>query len=313
MKVDQQAIEKFEDALDPAFPEKSGMAPEILGYGEISTTFAISSMPDIALKRMPPFANPEQIAAYIKTVHEYISLLRDSCGIRVADVALFDFENRFHESILYVAQPRYDAATIGHNILKSGTRDDLQEIILPVMENLVRICKFNHENALDISIGIDGQLSNWSFSNFQGLRKPIYFDITTPLYRKNNVEQLDTDIFLQSCPSILVWLVKWRFLGEVLDRYYDLRLVLIDMAANFYKEGRHDLIDDALSVINASLEKADLVPAVSLLEKSEISRYYKNDAFIWSLFLSLRRLDRYVKTKILRRRYNFILPGRISR
>jgi hypothetical protein len=313
MKIDQQVIAEFEDALDPAFPEKSGIVPETLGYGEISTTFSISSMPDVALKRMPPFANPDQIAAYKRAVHEYISLLADSCGIRVADVQLFDFQNRFREFILYVAQPRFDGAAIGHNILKSGTRDDLEEIILPVMENLLRVFEFNRQNAPHLSIGLDGQLSNWSFVKDQDTRMPVYFDITTPLFRKNGIEQLDTDIFLQSCPSFLVWLVKWQFLDEVLERYYDLRFVLIDLAANFYKEGRNDLIDDALLIINFRLKKENLASKIPFLEKSEINRYYKNDAFIWKLFLSIRRFDRYVKTKIFRRRYNFILPGRISR
>ena len=313
MKVDQQAIAEFEDALDPAFPEKSGVIPEILGYGEISTTFSVPSMPDIALKRMPPFADPDQIVAYKQTVLEYVALLRSACDIRVADIAFFDFKNRFNESILYVAQPRFDAPAIGHHRLRSGTCEVLQEIIPPVLDSLVRIFQFNRENEKHLSIGLDAQLSNWCFLKSQHVTVPVYFDITTPLFRRGLIEQLDTDIFLQSCPSFLVWLVKWQFLQEVLDRYYDLRLVLIDLTANFFKEGRADLIDDALMLVNSCLEKKNLAPAIPFLEKQEIKRYYKNDAFIWSLFLSLRRFDRYIKTKIFRLRYNFILPGRISR
>jgi len=111
----------------------------------------------------------------------------------------------------------------------------------------------------------------------------------------------------------MVWLVRWRFLSEVLDRYYDVRLILTDLVANFYKEGRPDLIETALSMINSVLEAKKSNAEIQILEKSEIERYYKNDAFIWSLFLRLRRFDRFLKTKIFRRRYNFMLPGKIRR
>jgi hypothetical protein len=34
---------------------------------------------------------------------------------------------------------------------------------------------------------------------------------------------------------------------------------------------------------------------------------------LWRLFLAFRRIDRWLKTRLLRRRYGFILPGRIQR
>jgi hypothetical protein len=49
------------------------------------------------------------------------------------------------------------------------------------------------------------------------------------------------------------------------------------------------------------------------LNRTEFDGFFKNDAFIWSLFLMLRRFDRFVKTKIFMQRYNFILPGAINR
>ncbi|MEZ4567611.1 MAG: hypothetical protein R2860_11865 [Desulfobacterales bacterium] len=91
-------------------------------------------------------------------------------------------------------------------------------------------------------------------------------------------------------------------------------MVLIDLTANFYKEGRADLIDDALMLVNSHTLKKESGTGDSISGKiQKLRNYYKSDAFIWSLFLSLRRFDRYIKTKIFRHRYNFILPGRISR
>jgi len=183
-----------------------------------------------------------------------------------------------------------------------------------VTGHLLNLRQWNYDRMPHESIGLDGQISNWSFQ-FTDLStcELVYFDITTPLFRIDDKEQLDTEIFLKSCPSMLVWLVRWQFLQEVLDRYYDTRSVLIDFVANFHKEGREDMIDAALSVINEQIIEKGLVKQMQPLNRFEIDAYYKNDAFIWSLFLTLRRMDRIIKTKILRRRYNFILPGKIKR
>ena len=102
----------------------------------------------------------------------------------MADIAFFDFKNRFNESILYVAQPRFDAPAIGHHMLRSGTCEVLQEIVPPVLDGLVRIFQFNRENEKHLSIGLDAQLSNWCFLKSQHVTVPVYFDITTPLFRR---------------------------------------------------------------------------------------------------------------------------------
>ncbi len=314
MDVNENLLAEFEDMLNPAFPEKSGIIPEILGYGEISTTFSIPAMPDVALKRMPPFENADQIIAYKKAVCDYTSQLAEVCGIRVAEYAVYDFFNRQNEHIVYVAQPRLETATIGNHILAAASRKDLEKMISAIMEYLCRLYQFNHQNSHQASIGLDGQLSNWSFGlSGTGNASPVYFDITTPLLRVDGTEQLDTEIFLKSCPSFLVWLVRWQFLDEVLNRYHDVRMVLIDLVANFYKEGRQDLINGALSIINDFVENEKYAMDFPPLKRAEIDSYYKSDAFIWSLFLMLRRFDRFVKTKIFMQRYNFILPGAITR
>jgi hypothetical protein len=46
---------------------------------------------------------------------------------------------------------------------------------------------------------------------------------------------------------------------------------------------------------------------------ADLEKYYKWDKFIWVAFLALRRFDCRVKTKLLRQRYEFILPGDIKR
>ena len=314
MNVNIEILEKFENELNPAYPEKSSLAFKILGYGEISTTFAIDEMPGVAFKRMPPFADKDVIKDYKKTIDKYYLLLTDSCQIPVATYDFHEMTNRYGEHILYVAQPQLPQTSIGNHILKNKTPGDMKLMIKTVCELLLNICQYNHDRMPKESVGLDGQISNWSFEFINSkFCKPVYFDITTPLIRINGKEQLDTEIFLKSCPSMLVWLVRWKFLQEVLDRYYDTRSVLIDLAANFHKEGRQDLIDTAVSIINQQIAEKGLGKMILPLNRPEIDAYYKNDAFIWSLFLMLRRMDRAIKTKFLKKRYNFILPGKIKR
>ena len=314
MHVDETLLQDFENELNPAYPDQSGIRPAILGYGEISTTFAIPTIPGMAFKRMPPFESSDQITAYKTVVKKYCGLLTEACGIRVADYDFVDMENRHGEKILYVAQTRLPESSIGHQILKSGTRSELDNLMNATLEPLIRLFKFNRDNSQNLSIGLDGQLSNWSFQSSEENRfAPIYFDITTPMLRMSGRDELDTEIFLKSCPSFLVWLVRWQFLAEVLDRYHDVRMILVDLAANFYKEGREDLIEHALQSINSQLERENLIPEIKPLTRPEIDAYYKNDAFIWTVFLSLRRMDRFMKTRILGLRYNFMLPGNIKR
>jgi hypothetical protein len=314
MKVDIDLLEKFENQLNPAFPEKSSMPPTILGYGEISTTFSIDSMPGVAFKRMPPFDHSNQIIAYKTALDRYNFLLTDKCHIPVSPYACYEITNRFEEKILYVAQPKLPKTSIGNYILKNGTLTEMEVMVNRVMHHLLSVWQWNHDHLPHESIALDGQISNWSFQ-FKGNDDCdiVYFDITTPMFRIDNKDQLDTEIFLKSCPSLLTWLVRWQFLQEVLDRYYDTRSVLIDLVANFHKEGRADLIENTVSLINRKIEENGLIDKIQLLTRSEIDAYYKNDAFIWSLFLALRRMDRAIKTKIFRKRYNFILPGRIKR
>jgi len=313
LRVDDALLSDFENGLNPAFPEKSRIVPTILGYGEISTAFCIEQMPDIALKRMPPFADIESAGNYGRIVETYCRRLREDCGVRVVPHSTCTVKNRFGEYIVYVAQPRLNTDALGNTKLKRQSAGHMTAMVSAAAARILAVGGKNRNDAA-VSLGIDGQLSNWHFAaENPPFEEPRFFDITTPMLRINGVELLDAEIFLKSTPAPLVWLVRWQFLREVLDRYHDTRQVLIDLAANFYKEGRAEMIDNAIAVINAEVARHPLDPPVAPLTRMEVDRYYKNDAFIWTLFLKLRRADRFIQTRLLRRRYNFILPGKIER
>jgi hypothetical protein len=49
------------------------------------------------------------------------------------------------------------------------------------------------------------------------------------------------------------------------------------------------------------------------LTQKEIDKYYKEDKMLWTLFSILRKADRFIRVNILRKRYEFILPGAVKR
>ena len=81
--------------------------------------------------------------------------------------------------------------------------------------------------------------------------------------------------------------------------------MLTDLIANLYKEQRPDLIPCFLNLMNPYLEDQ--------LTQKEIDQYYKEDKMIWTLFSALRKIDRFISVNLLRKRYEFILPGAVKR
>jgi len=133
------------------------------------------------------------------------------------------------------------------------------------------------------------------------------------MLRINGEEQLDTELFLRPAPSFLAWILRLFIVQDVLDGYYDFRKVVIDILANFYKEQRPDLIPHTMQVANEFFSNEAAEFNLEPIEEKEISRYYKVDAFIWRLYLYMRRLDRFLSINVFGREYPYILPGPIKR
>jgi len=102
--------------------------------------------------------------------------------------------------------------------------------------------------------------------------------------------------------------------GAYLDDYYDPRLVALDLLGNFHKEGRPDRVPLGVRVVNSWLA-SDAAPLGSHepVSVDEVERYYRSDADLLALYLRLRRADRFLRTRILRRPYDFVLPGPVDR
>lgn len=309
-------LKRFESGLNPEYPEQSLIPARILGYGEISTIFEIlhADLESHAYKRMPIFRDISEIDRYEAAFIQYNRMLSEEIGITVPEYSTARVCPATGNKVVYIVQGKLPAESLCHRLIHRLDRAELKKLLILILRHMARVWEFNSKGG-PIVLGLDGQLSNWairghSITEQTGL---YYIDTSTPLMRVNGKEQLEPDLFLRSAPSFLVWIIKAFFLQDVLDRYYDLHLVTVDLIANLYKEQRPDLVAEFIDTANSFLsQEAGHLGAGPIMEK-EVRSYYREDAFIWRLFLALRKLDRFISTRILHRQYPYILPGKIKR
>ncbi len=319
MVVDKELLQRFEHGLDARCPEKSAMPAQVLGFGEISTVLAVDveGLRGLAFKRMPLFLCQEEVARYTAAYVEYCRLLSSEIGLRLPAYGYTVVQGRTGEPVVYLVQERLPAHAIGNRLIHELRREEVSLLVRRILRELQKVWRFNTRQE-HLQVAIDGQISNWAVLDAQGANQPeevplVYLDTSTPLFRIDGVEQLDTELFLRSAPSFLVWILRLFFLKDVVNRYYDFRRVVVDLAANFYKEQRPELIPEVVREANDFFagEASDL--GVAPLTEKEVAAYYREDAFIWRLYLGMRKLDRLLRTRLLRGGYPYILPEKIKR
>ncbi len=314
-----QFLVTWEATLDPRHPERATPPARVLGYGEISTVLAIDH-PDLrgyALKRMPMFRNEEEVDAYLALHEEYVTTLRD-IGIHVPETRLVTVKRPRGGYAIYILQQRIPGRNIGNHLIRTLPREAAFTLVRRVLEETRKVYRFNAAHRGKLELGFDAQISNWAVLNMpenattlpDGIQ-PAYFDTSTPLLQRNGREQLNPDLFLRSAPSFMVWIIKLLFLEDVMTRYYDFRKVVLDLIANFYKEKRAEWIPALVDAVNEWVKDWPEWHG-SLYTVKEVRDYYREDAFIWRLYLAARKMDRRLH-EWLRREYPYILPEHIER
>ncbi len=305
-EIDRDILQKLEEGLDLVNLQRSAIPVNVLGFGEISSIFAISSMPGIAFKRMPLFRTKSGAEAYARKYREYCNYLVEA-GLHLPEdqTVIISIKNR--PVVLYIAQTQFDSAQFGHKMLHQLATEKSLQLIENIAGQIENVWEFNRLKGDELHLAIDGQISNWVAGSGDASGQLWYIDTSTPLFRINGAEQMDPELILKSAPSFLRMIIRKLFLADVMDRYYVPALVYTDLVANLYKEQKPELVAPAVDILNKFL------PEKNQLTVDGIRSYYKEDKFIWSLFLASRRLDRWIDTRLLRKRYEFLLPGKIKR
>ncbi len=326
LEADTRLYREFIRDFRRLYREKAGLS--IIGYGEISTVMKVEKGRYLdenfelkkidstkwIWKKMPPFTGLDEVREYDRVYREYREVLVHEVGIRVPAQMISYFPREGFVAV-YAGQERADFSMIGNVLVKKLEEHEAGTLLLLVLWELLKVYQFNAAGG-HILLGLDGQLSNWvllpaekgKLSHNDSL---LYIDTSSPLYRVDGKEQLDTEIFIRNAPSFLRFFIRKFFLKEVVDRYYDMRSVIVDLIANLHKEKRPDLIKGFIEIANDFMREKGMSDRP--ITSREIDKYYSGDAFIWKFFQFSRRVDRFIIEKILRKKYHYRLPETIER
>ena len=320
MKIDIELLKEFERTIDTIHPETGKIPIKILGFGEISLVFEIIGDPEqLAYKRIPVFDNEKQVRRHIWAYNEYCRTLENEIGLILPEHKVIWFLDDKNQIQFYSIQAKIDPESVGNKIIHHVTDDEVETLVVLVLRELKKVWTLNKEK-VDLDVGLDGQISNFVLMDYDSKNptvnensKLLYLDTSTPMLRINGVEAMEAELFLNSTPSFLRFLIKAFFIQDVLDRYYDLRLVIIDLLANFFKEQMPKIIPRLIKRVNQFLNEEASEFELEHITFIEVQKYYKSDKMIWVIFQNARRIDRYVKTKLLKKTYDFYLPEKIKR
>jgi hypothetical protein len=273
----------------------------------------------LAFKRLPVFRSMDEMAEYRVTYERYNQLLEEEIGLRLPAHGHAAFLSDTGRPVFYIIQEQQPYASIGNRAVHMLSHREVLALVHRVLQELRQVWEFNAQRG-DLQVALDGQISNWSIEGFDPQSAHFdegaclrYMDTSTPLFRVKGVEQLDPELFLRSAPPFLAWILRSLFLQDVVDRYYDLRRVVVDLVANFYKEQLPSLVPDLVELANRFFSDEAASLGVGPITEQEVRSYYREDALIWSIYLSARKIDRLLRTRLLRQDYPYILPDKIKR
>lgn len=309
--ADERAgLQTLEDVLDPANPTGGITMLRIVGFGEVSTAFTIPGLPGLVCKRMVGFPNTHSVRHYLNLVAGYITLLRDA-GIRVAQTRLCHLTPPRARHVVYLLQPLLDDSRLGSCLLRAASDHAFLAALDRVLSAVLLLRQTNDQRTDGLELAVDGQLSNWFFPPDDS-EPPILIDVGTPFIRRNGQHLMDSEVLLAPVPQPLRWYYRrQRAVEKYFDDYFDPRTLALDLVGNFHKEGRPDRIPLALDAVNEKLASA--LPGCRSITSREVDDYYQKDVALLELYLRARKVDRFIKTRLLRRYYPYVLPGRIRR
>lgn len=318
------ALDETERRLDPADPEADGRV-RVLGYGEVSVALTVCALPGLVCKRMSGFADSAAVSAYLDLLDTYLTEVRRA-GIRVIETKAVPVMRPNRAPVVYLVQPRVAAESLGNALVTTAADDTVvTAAISSALGAVTQLADHTTSRTDGLEVALDAQLSNWSFgSETQELDPgagtgptstgPLLIDVGTPFMRHRGQHAIDREFLLAPVPAgIRAYYRRRRLVEAYLDDYFTPRLVALDMLGNLHKEGAADRIDLATEVVNQWLADTDLPGPREPITRSDVDAYYRKDADLLALYLRLRRMDRLVQTRALRRTYDYVLPGNVSR
>jgi hypothetical protein len=252
----------------------------------------------VIYKRMPPFLDRVEAKDYVARYREYNTVLRDDVGIQVPH---FDARIREREGqiLIYVIQARVADAAVCHTILQEASPQAAEALFRAILREYVKLYRYNRAQSADgYQVGLDGQLPNWAVADYDGAperltgqEKLLYLDTNVPMIRIDGQDVVSTDVYFQALPGAARWLIKRLKLDEeVMERYFQLRSIILDFLGNLIVRHRPDLVPRLMEISNEALDGPFATEEWAPFSIEEVKRYYRSDVFTWRVWRSLKLL-----------------------
>jgi hypothetical protein len=305
------ALVDLERRLDPAQPEAAG-GVRVLGHGEISVALTTGALPGLACKRMAGYADAASVRDYLALLAAYLDELT-AAGIRVVPTRALPVQRPDRPPVVYLVQPLLDADALGNRLLHTADDAGLAAAIRAALDAVAGLARHSAGRGDGVEVALDGQLSNWWYGDPD--HGPVLIDLGTPFLRRAGRHALDRELLLAPVPpGARAYYRRQGLVEAYLDDYFVPRTVALDLLGNLHKEGAPHRIAVALAAVNAWLaDTPDLPGPRDPITPGEVDAYYRKDADLLALYLRVRRVDRFLRTKVLRRPYDFVLPGHVAR
>ena len=286
-------LRAFEEEVSSALRARDESRLEILGYGEVTTVFALDER--WACKRMPAFSSRHHAEACAQVIRRYVDALV-AAGVDVLATDARVIEGTQRTWVVYCLQPRLEPHALGPVRLRALALDAALRDLDRILEAIQR--------SVSPRLAPDGQLSNWAFA----ADRMFYLDVTSPFLRdENGRDLLDWSQYLRSLPAPLRPIARRWVVPHLLDKYFTLRGQVVDLLGNLKKERLDHLEEPFRAHINA---RCKLDPPVT---RAEVESYYASDARTYAFLQAARRADRWLQRDVLGRAYPYVLPPPIDR
>jgi len=307
-KVNLEKLAVFERQLDLMKPEGGPFGCKIVGYGELTVVMTLEALPGNVYKRISGFLSESEARSYAEAICRYLRLL-DERGITTAPTSANVVGGT---PVVYLIQPLLNANRLGHSLLHTASERELHVILAQVLDTLSSLLKRNRQIDDGIEVAADAQLSNWYFPEEGG--SPCLLDVGSPIFRINGRMETYSGNIYRALPQPIRWAVKkLQMVEDYFLHYFDMKGLVFDILGNMIKENAENRLPEGLACINSWLQSRPEWSDIGPITEKAVRRFYWFDAVTLELLLRVRRYNRFIHNRILKKRYDYILPGKIAR
>jgi hypothetical protein len=281
-------LHRLDETVERAIASGSPDGLAVLGYGEITLVLGWpTEAPEVAVKRLPPFASRERVDAYAALLDDWLAAL-DRSGVPLLETELRTVDAPGGVLRVYLLQPYVARERLLNHVLRRAGPAEGAALLERLAEIVAR--------SVNARVGLDAQAANWVVEDGD-LR---CLDVSTPLMRdEQGRDRLDLDLFLSIYPWALRPALR-RVATSIMGQYHDARGVLLDSASNLHKEHLDAWVPALLSAAARRL--------AAPIDSAEVLRYFARDKRLWLAMQHLRRTDRAWQLRVRHRPYPFLLP-----